>query len=75
MIERGYYNASEAATYLSKSRSYIHKLTKTGKLEGYLPLGGRRKLYRKEDLDDLMLKSSFVPVRDVRVTTSSGKDQ
>ena len=74
MIERGYYNATEAATYLSKSRSYIHQLIRTGKLEGYTPLGGQRKVYRRQDLDDLMLKSPFVPAREIRITIANDVD-
>ncbi len=56
-VERKYLTTTQAAEYCGYSKSTLEKLRCHGGGPKYLqPIGGRRVLYRHEDIDDWLLK-------------------
>jgi len=51
-----WFTVAAAARYLGMSRDYVHDQIREGALPVYLPNGKKRKVYRRGDLDALMLR-------------------
>lgn len=50
------YNADEAASYLSMAKSYLYKLTSTGRIKFSRP-GGKKIFFNRQDLDAYLLQN------------------
>lgn len=51
-----WFTVTAAAKYLGMGTKYVHQQIREGALPAYLPNGKRRKVYRRGDLDALMLR-------------------
>ena len=54
--QQAWFNVTQASTYLGKNRKYIEQLMRNGMIQAYLPAGSKRRVYKREDLDHLMVR-------------------
>ena len=54
--QQGWFNVSQAARYLGRPRKYVQGVIAKGLLPAYLPAGSKRRVYKREDLDHLMVR-------------------
>ena len=54
--QQGWFNVTQASTYLGKNRKYIEQLIRNGMIQAYLPAGAKRRVYKRADLDHLMVR-------------------
>lgn len=62
--EQGFLSSTEAASYLRVSKSYLYRLTSTGKIRHFKP-SGKTVYFRQSDLDEYIMSFEVKPLYEV----------
>jgi excisionase family DNA binding protein len=74
VIAKEWFTIEEAAEYLRVSKRTIYKLTEEGRLQAFRIGKERHRRFRKEDLDNVLLQSERISVKEEMVKPSAKND-